>query len=174
MEFLSTYGTGNTFMILALIAYAAAMVTANLLVATFGPSISPVNSFLLIGLDLTLRDWLHVRLKTWQMGCLIVGTGLITYVLNPASEMIAIASATSFLVAALVDWAIFVKSTGSWIKRANISNTAGAAIDSLLFPTIAFGVLMPEIVALQFVAKTSGGAIWSYLLQKYQVKNEVS
>ena len=161
-------------MILALIAYAVAMVAANLLVATFGPSISPINSFLLIGLDLTLRDWLHVRLKTWQMGCLIVGTGLITYVLNPASEMIAIASATSFLIAALVDWAVFVKTTGSWIKRANISNTAGAAVDSLLFPTIAFGVLMPEIVALQFVAKTSGGAIWSYLLQKYQVKNEIS
>jgi uncharacterized PurR-regulated membrane protein YhhQ (DUF165 family) len=174
MEFLSTNGTGNTFMILALIAYAVAMVAANLLVATFGPSISPINSFLLIGLDLTLRDWLHVRLKTWQMGCLIVGTGLITYVLNPASEMIAIASATSFLIAALVDWAVFVKTTGSWIKRANISNTAGAAVDSLLFPTIAFGVLMPEIVALQFVAKTSGGAIWSYLLQKYQVKNEIS
>jgi len=161
-------------MILALIAYAVAMVAANLLVASFGPSISPINSFLLIGLDLTLRDWLHVRLKTWQMGCLIVGTGLITYVLNPASEMIAIASATSFLIAALVDWAVFVKTTGSWIKRANISNTAGAAVDSLLFPTIAFGVLMPEIVALQFVAKTSGGAIWSYLLQKYQVKNEIS
>ena len=82
-------------MILALIAYAVAMVAANLLVATFGPSISPVNSFLLIGLDLTLRDWLHVRLKTWQMGCLIIGTGLITFALNPASEMIAIASATS-------------------------------------------------------------------------------
>jgi uncharacterized PurR-regulated membrane protein YhhQ (DUF165 family) len=174
MEFLSTNGTGNTFMILALIAYAVAMIAANLLVAAFGPSISPINSFLLIGLDLTLRDWLHVRLKTWQMGCLIVGTGLITYVLNPASEMIAIASATSFLIAALVDWAVFVKTTGSWIKRANISNTAGAAVDSLLFPTIAFGVLMPEIVALQFVAKTSGGAIWSYLLQKYQVKNEIS
>jgi hypothetical protein len=174
MEFLSTNGTGNTFMIFALIAYAVAMVAANLLVATFGPSISPVNSFLLIGLDLTLRDWLHVRLKTWQMGCLIVGTGLITYGLNPASEMIAIASATSFLLAALVDWVIFVKTTGSWIKRANISNTVGAAVDSLLFPTIAFGALMPEIVALQFVAKTSGGAIWSYLLQKYQVKNEIS
>ena len=161
-------------MIFALITYAVAMVAANLLVATFGPSISPINSFLLIGLDLTLRDWLHVRLKTWQMGCLIVGTGLITYFLNPASEMIAIASATSFLVAALVDWAIFVKTTGSWIKRANISNTAGAAVDSLLFPTIAFGVLMPEIVALQFLAKTSGGAAWSYLLQKYQIKNEIS
>jgi hypothetical protein len=120
MEFLSTNGTGNTFMIFALIAYAVAMVAANLLVATFGPAISPINAFLLIGLDLTLRDWLHVRLKTWQMGGLILGTGALTYLLNPAAGMIAVASAVSFLVAALVDWAIFVKTTGSWIKRANV------------------------------------------------------
>ena len=157
-------------MIFALIAYAVAMVAANLLVATFGPTISPINAFLLIGLDLTLRDWLHVRLKTWQMGGLILGTGALTYLLNPAAGMIAVASAVSFLVAALVDWAVFVKTTGSWIKRANVSNTAGAAVDSLLFPTIAFGALMPEIVALQFVAKVSGGAIWSYVLEK-KLKN---
>ena len=155
-------------MIFALIAYAVAMVAANLLVATFGPAISPINAFLLIGLDLTLRDWLHVRLKTWQMGGLIVGTGLITYGLNPASGMIAVASAVSFLVASVVDWAVFVKTTGSWIKRANVSNTAGAAVDSLLFPTIAFGVLIPEIIALQFIAKVCGGAVWSFLLQKFQ------
>ena len=87
-------------MIFALIAYAVAMVAANLLVATFGPAISPINAFLLIGLDLTLRDWLHVRLKTWQMGGLILGTGVLTYLLNPAAGMIAVASAVSFLVAA--------------------------------------------------------------------------
>lgn len=154
-------------MILALIAYAVAMTVANLLVATFGPAISPINAFFFIGLDLTLRDWLHVRLKTWQMGSLIVGTGALTYLLNPAAGMIAVASATSFLIAALVDWAVFVKTTGSWVKRANLSNTAGAAVDSILFPTIAFGGLMPEIVALQFIAKVSGGAIWSYILKKY-------
>jgi len=159
-------------MIFALIAYAVAMVAANLLVATFGPAISPINAFLLIGLDLTLRDWLHVRLKTWQMGGLILGTGALTYLLNPAAGMIAVASAVSFLVAALVDWVIFVKTTGSWIKRANVSNTAGAAVDSLLFPTIAFGALMPEIVALQFVAKVSGGAVWSYVLEK-KLKHEL-
>lgn len=159
-------------MIFALIAYAVAMVAANLLVATFGPAISPINAFLLIGLDLTLRDWLHFRLKTWQMGGLILGTGALTYLLNPAAGMIAVASAVSFLVAALVDWAIFVKTTGSWIKRANVSNTAGAAVDSLLFPTIAFGALMPEIVALQFVAKVSGGAVWSYVLEK-KLKHEL-
>jgi len=158
-------------MIFALIAYAVAMITANLLVATFGPSVTAINAFFLIGLDLTLRDWLHFRLKTWQMGGLIVGTGLITYALNPASGMIALASAVSFLAASIVDWAIFVKTTGSWIKRANVSNTASAAVDSLLFPTIAFGALMPEIVALQFVAKVSGGAVWSYVLEK-KLKHE--
>jgi hypothetical protein len=157
-------------MIFALIAYSVAMIAANILVATFGPSVTAINAFLLIGLDLTLRDWLHFRLKTWQMGGLIIGTGLITYGLNPASGMIAVASAVSFLVASIVDWAIFVKTTGSWIKRANVSNTASAAVDSLLFPTIAFGALMPEIVALQFVAKVSGGAVWSYVLEK-KLKN---
>lgn len=159
-------------MIFALIAYAVAMIAANLLVATFGPSVTAINAFLLIGLDLTLRDWIHFRLKTWQMGGLIIGTGLITYGLNPASGMIAVASAVSFLAASIVDWAIFVKTTGSWIKRANVSNTAGAAVDSLLFPTIAFGALMPEIVALQFVAKVSGGAVWSYVLEK-KLKHEL-
>ena len=85
--------------------------------------------------------------------------------------MIAVASAVSFLAASIVDWAIFVKTTGSWIKRANVSNTVGAAVDSLLFPTIAFGALMPEIVALQFVAKVAGGAVWSYVLEK-KLKHE--
>ena len=159
-------------MIIALVIYASSMILANLLVSTFGPSITPINAFLLIGLDLTLRDWLHFRLKTWQMGCLIVGTGGLTYLLNPAAGMIAVASAVAFLVAALVDWAVFMRTTGSWIKRANVSNTAGAAVDSLLFPTIAFGALMPEIVALQFVAKVAGGAVWSYVLEK-KIKNEL-
>ena len=158
-------------MIFALIAYAVAMTAANLLVATFGPSISPINAFFFIGLDLTLRDWLHVRLKTWQMGGLIVGTGVLTYLLNPAAGMIAVASAIAFLVAALVDWAVFVKTTGTWNKRVNVSNTAGAAVDSVIFPTIAFGGLMPEIVAMQFIAKVTGGAIWAFVFTKFK-KNE--
>lgn len=153
-------------MILALSIYALAMVLANLSVAAFGPAVSPINSFLFIGLDLTLRDWLHVRLRPWQMASMIAGTGLITYALNPAAGQIAIASSMSFTAAALVDWAAFTKLRGSWLFRANGSNVAGAAVDSILFPTIAFGVLMPHIVALQFVAKVAGGAAWSYLIGK--------
>lgn len=149
---------------IAITAYAAAMTIANLSVATFGPAISPINAFFLIGLDLALRDWLHVRLRVWQMGALIAATGALTYVLNPAAGQIAIASACAFTAAALVDWGTFARLRGSWMFRANGSNVAGAAVDSLLFPTIAFGALMPHIVAMQFVAKIVGGAVWVWLI----------
>lgn len=150
--------------------YAAAMTLANLSIANWGPWVSPINAFVLIGLDLALRDWLHVRLRPVQMGALIAGTGLLTYALNPAAGMIAVASSVSFTAAALVDWTTFSNLRGSWLYRANGSNVAGAAVDSLLFPTIAFGALMPGIVLAQFVAKVAGGAIWAYLLKPKQAE----
>lgn len=150
----------------AIAIYAAAMTAANLIVAAFGPWVSPINAFILIGLDLALRDWLHVRLKVWQMGALIAATGALTYVLNPAAGMIAIASAAAFTSAAVVDWSVFAKLRGSWLFRANGSNVAGAAVDSLIFPTIAFGALMPHIVLMQFVAKVAGGALWAWVISK--------
>lgn len=153
-------------MLAAIAIYAAAMTLANLSVAQWGPSVTAINAFVLIGLDLALRDWLHVRMKAWQMASLIAATGLLTYVLNPAAGMIAIASASAFSAAALVDWATFTKLRGTWLYRANGSNVAGAAVDSLLFPTIAFGALMPQIVLAQFVAKVAGGALWAYLLAR--------
>lgn len=153
-------------LIIAIGIYAVAMTAANLSVAAFGPAISPINAFLLIGLDLALRDWLHVRLKMWQMGALIAATGAMTYLLNPAAGMIAVASAVAFTAAALVDWSVFAKMSGSWLKRSNVSNIAGAAVDSFIFPTIAFGALMPHIVAMQFVAKIAGGAMWAWIINR--------
>ena len=159
--------------VFAVIVYASALIVANLTVAAWGPWVSPINAFLLIGLDLALRDWLHVRVKTWQMGTLILCTGLLTYALNPASGTIAIASATAFSAAALVDWMAFSMLRGSWLFRANGSNIAGAAVDSFLFPTIAFGVLMPEIIVLQFISKTIGGYIFSIALSKTVGRNSL-
>lgn len=153
-------------LILALLAYAAAMTLANLSVAFFGPSSTPINAFLLIGLDLALRDWLQVRLRFWQMGVLIAVTGLLTYTLNPAAGQIAIASAVAFSAAALVDWSAFSALKGSWLFRANGSNVAGAAVDSLIFPTLAFGALMPHVVLAQFLAKIAGGAVWAWVLAR--------
>lgn len=153
-------------MIFALIVYAAAMTIANLLVVKFGPAVTPINAFVLIGLDLALRDWLHVRLRPWQMGALIAGSGLLTWLLNPAAQNIAIASAVSFLLAATVDWLVFVKASGSWFARSMKSNVAGAAVDSMVFPLMAFGSFMPAIVLGQFVAKVAGGSLWAYAMSR--------
>lgn len=153
--------------VLAISIYALAMTGANLSVSAFGPVVTPINAFMLIGLDLALRDWLHIRLRAWQMGTLIAATGLLTLVLNPAASKIAIASAAAFTTAALIDWAVFQRLVGRpWTTRANASNVAGAAVDSLVFPTLAFGALMPQIVLLQFLAKVLGGAFWAWLLSK--------
>ena len=151
---------------LAIAAYAAAMLLANFSVAAFGPSVTGINAFLWIGLDLALRDWLHVRLRPWQMAALIGATGLLTYLLNPAAGRIAAASAVAFGASSLADWAVFARLRGSWLLRANGSNVAGAAVDSLVFPTLAFGGVMPGIVALQFVAKVAGGALWAWLIRR--------
>lgn len=153
-------------LILAILTYAAAMIVANLTVAAFGPVVTPINAFLLIGLDLALRDWLHVKISPLQMGLLIAATGALTYILNPAAGPIAVASSAAFTTAALIDWAVFSRMTGSWFKRANASNVAGAAVDSLLFPTLAFGALMPHIVLMQFAAKVAGGAVWAWAFSK--------
>lgn len=153
-------------LILALAVYAATIVIANLLVAQFGPVITPILAFVCIGLDLALRDWLQMRLTRYQMGALIVGTGALTLALNPAADRIAIASAASFIVAGMVDWLAFNTLAGSWLRRSIGSNVAGAAVDSLVFPTLAFGALLPGIVAAQFIAKTAGGALWAWMLSR--------
>ena len=150
----------------AVCVYALAMTLANLSIVQFGPAVIPLNAFVLIGLDLALRDWLHVRLKVWQMGALISASGLITYALNPTAAHIAIASACAFTAAAVADWAVFARLRGSWMARANWSNVAGALVDSIVFPAMAFGGLDPLIVAQMFAAKVAGGAIWAWLLQR--------
>ena len=157
------------------IIYIAALVVANLLVAWLGPWFSPINAFVLIGLDLSLRDKLH---EHWQnnrlllkMAALIVAASVMSYLLNPAAGAIALASLVAFAFAMTADTiAYHFLRKKSWMIRSNGSNVAGAAVDSITFPTIAFGGLMPEIVALQFIAKLFGGGIWSFLLTKIPQK----
>lgn len=153
----------------SILAYTFAMTLANLLVFTFGPAISPVNAFLLIGFDLTMRDRLQMTLSPLQMAALILASSVITFVLAPAAERIALASAVAFGAAALVDWTVFTSkwSGKTWLRRANTSNAFGAAVDSLIFPTLAFGSLMPHIVAAQFAAKIAGGAIWAWVFDRF-------
>jgi hypothetical protein len=158
---------------LAATIFIAAIATANLLVAHFGPWFSPINAFVLIGLDLTLRDWLHDkwRNKIWRMGALILTAGALSWLINPAAGRIAIASVTAFTLAATADALVYHRLIDmKWLVRSNGSNTAGASVDSVVFPLVAFGWFpgLLGIIALQFVAKVSGGAIWSIILNPWR------
>ncbi len=151
--------------------YIAALVAANLLVAWLGPWFSPVNAFFLIGLDLSLRDKLH---DAWQgkylalkVGGLVAAAGVISFVLNPATGKIAIASITAFILAMSADSLVYqLLRKRPWLQRSNGSNLVGAGVDSIIFPTIAFGGFMLPIVLMQFAAKVGGGAVWSLILNR--------
>ena len=161
---------------IAVITYLIAIVVANLTLLWFGPQAAIINAFLLIGLDLSLRDKLHDQWEgkhLWfKMLALICGGSAITVVLNWEALPIAIASATAFLAAGIGDALLYMRLRKyKFLIRSNGSNVAGSALDSVIFPTMAFGVFMPEIILGQFVAKIAGGAIWSFILQKTYYKN---
>lgn len=149
------------------------LVIANLLVAWLGPWFSIINAFVLIGLDLSLRDKLH---EAWnndklvlKMGGLIVVSSAISYFLNPATGMIAIASFAAFSLSMIADSLTYhLLHQKSWFVKSNGSNVVGALVDSLVFPTIAFGGLMIEIVLMQFLAKVIGGFIWTILIKRFK------
>lgn len=157
----------------AVFAYIAAIVAANLSVAAFGPVVAPINAFLLIGLDLSLRDKLHDRWAgpmLWhKMFWMIVVGGAISWALNPAAGKIALASSAAFIISGLADAGTYHLLRGrSYLQRSNGSNAVGALADSLAFPTIAFGGFLPGIVAMQFAAKVAGGAVWAWGLNRFK------
>ena len=80
--------------------YILALVAANLLVAWLGAWFSLVNAFILIGLDLSIRDKLHDLWKgeklAIKMGGLIATASIVSYAINPATGMIAFASLAAF------------------------------------------------------------------------------
>lgn len=149
--------------------YLAAIVAANVSVATWGPAVSILNALLFVGLDLTLRDRLHWRWHEQgqlhlRMGALIVAAGVLSYIATPGAGPIAVASAVAWACASATDTVVFhllaVVRGRPAVQAVTTSNAAAAAVDSLLFPTLAFGALLPLVVLGQFAAKVLGGALW--------------
>jgi hypothetical protein len=152
------------------ILYLVAIILANLSVAQFGPSVTIINAFLFIGLDLTARDQLHEAWRGNQllpkMAALIAAGSLLSWLLNRNAGPIALASFAAFAAAAVVD-ALVYHQLGRYprLLRINGSNIPSAAVDSLVFPTLAFGSFLWTIVLGQFLAKTLGGFVWSLLFR---------
>jgi len=170
-------------------AYLGAIIAANLSTAHFGPEASIVNAFLFIGLTLSTRDVLQEiwGSNRWRNMALLIGGGsALSYVASltladsaiPSEVVakIALASMTAFVIAETADLLTYtgLKARGwDWLERANSSNIVGAALDSVVFVTIAFGFSW-QIAFAQFSAKVAGGFVWSMILKQRVEKVEPS
>jgi uncharacterized PurR-regulated membrane protein YhhQ (DUF165 family) len=150
--------------------YLVAIVAANLIIAHFGASATIIVAFVFIGLDLTIRDRLHdkwgAHLKR-NMVLLIIAGAVLSFALNHQALSIAIASCIAFGLSEAT------KAIGyHWLRkrpymtRVNIANIAAATVDSVLFPTIAFGAFIPLVIIGQLVAKVFGGYVWTLILRR--------
>jgi queuosine precursor transporter len=158
----------NTVMI---VLYLTAIVAANLLVAAFGPSVAVVNAFLFIGLDITARDALHEAWQHeglwWKMLLLIASGSILSALLNWNAAQIALASFLAFAGAGIADTLVYhALHDRARMLKINGSNVVSAAVDSVLFPALAFGFpLLIGVMIGQFVAKVTGGFVWSVILR---------
>lgn len=156
--------------------YLLAIVLANLSVLYFGISAVYINAFLFIGLDLTSRDKLHdlwhKRGLVWKMFCLILAGSVLSYLMNREVFQIALASTVAFGFAAIVDSFAYqlLNKYPRWL-RINGSNVPSALVDSIVFPTIAFGGFILPVVLGQFCAKVAGGLFWSLIIKKFDRLN---
>lgn len=150
--------------------YLTAIIIANLSIGWFGQDIVIINAFLFIGLDLTTRDHLHERWQgqnLWRNMLLLVGTGsILSAMFNYQVSKIAFASFCAFMLAGVADTIIYqYLIDAERIIKINGSNVVSAAVDSIVFPALAFGLpLQWHIIAGMFIAKTIGGFIWSVVL----------
>jgi uncharacterized PurR-regulated membrane protein YhhQ (DUF165 family) len=160
-----------------IVLYLVAIVAANLSVTYFGPASTIVNAFLFIGLDITTRDMLHERWEhknLWLKMAALLGTGsALSWVLNRNTGPVAIASLAAFAASGAADTIVYhLMRNRSKFQKVNGSNLVSSAVDSIVFPTVAFGALMPWITLGQFVAKLVGGFLWSMLLNRLWWKKE--
>jgi uncharacterized PurR-regulated membrane protein YhhQ (DUF165 family) len=156
---------------LYVVAYLIAILAANFTLLWFGRLALYINAFLFIGLDLTARDRLH---EAWhhqhllpKMAALIASGSALTWTLNRNATQIAVASMIAFAAAAVADALVYQRLHHKpLLRKINASNLASAGVDSLVFPTLAFGALDLVTTALQFVTKVAGGFFWSLIIAK--------
>lgn len=148
----------------------AAITAANIITATFGPDASIVNAFWLIGLTLVIRDQLHDQWKRHRvpkMAALITTGALLAYLVTPDAGRIGVASGVAFLAAEALDALVYhAVRHWPWLERSNTSNFFGAAADSIVFPTVAFGGVLWTVTVGQFTAKVAGALLFTLLIQR--------
>lgn len=155
------------------LAFVLAMAAANLILEALGPWASPGVSFVLVGMSMVARDYLHDRWSRAggfpvRMGAIIAAAGALAYLVNPAAGRIAVASVAALVVSALAETFVFHRAIRRrWMVRSNVSNAAGALLDTVTFMVVAFGPTGESLLvaAISTTVKLVGGFAWASLFR---------
>ena len=101
------------------------------------------------------------------MLALILAGSVLAYLVTPNAGRIGMASGVAFLAAESIDALVYhAARSWEWLERSNFSNLFGAAVDSLVFPTLAFGGVLWGISLGQFTAKVAGALLFTLLISR--------
>jgi queuosine precursor transporter len=158
--------------------YLTAVVAANLLVNHYGPKAAPAIAFVAVAAVLILRDqFAQLTGQRWHaqllQTALIAAGALATYLINQDAALIAKASVIAFAASETTEQiAYYVMRRRPWMEKAPYSAVLGAAVDSTLFITIAFGFDVWIVIG-QFAAKIGGAWLWATVLDKTKARHAV-
>lgn len=153
---------------LALVGFLLTIPAANWMIGNVGhcipngPCLVPVgfglhapSGVLVIGLALVLRDVVHSLIGVrWALAAILAGC-VLSFAIAP--PMLAVASATAFLLSELADLSVYAPLRERRLYLALIlSGIVGAAVDSTAFLLLAFG-------SLDFLAGQIIGKVWMTL-----------
>lgn len=148
----------NARLAIALAAYIASIVIANVLVDLVG--LVPIGFGLVVpagtfaaGAALILRDAVQVYGQRWHVFAAILAGAAISYYMS--SPAIAVASGLAFLISELVDYAVFTPLRGRSLPMAVVvSSLVSAPVDTVLFLWISgLGVSWSAVIG-QLLVKT--------------------
>jgi len=121
------------------VAFVGVILAANALTATHGvvtiAGLTATAGTWIAGLGFVFRDWLQeVGGRRWVASAILVGA-VVSATISPA---IAFASGAAFLISELADWAVYSPLRERRpLAAALVSNTVGAALDTVVFLALA-------------------------------------
>jgi uncharacterized PurR-regulated membrane protein YhhQ (DUF165 family) len=121
---------------------------------------------IVVGLILIVRDFSQREIGHWVFIPLMIGCFLSYYL---AAPIIALASATAFLVSEVVDWIVFTYTKARLSTRVLVSATIAIPIDSVIFLTGAEqavpGIFSWWTLGTMLTSKMLGAIVVYYMLR---------
>lgn len=152
--------------LLLICSYIGLFALANLMVSWFGVWVTPFNALIIIAADMVIRDRIQFSMGFAMSLYACFMAGLVTVVIAPDAGMIALASCASVILAGVASAVTFKVRSGDFYRKAYPANISAALVDSIAFPLIAFGSVMPGVTIAQFAAKVIGATVILMILKR--------